>query len=68
MRHEMGAIAPDLLIRRNGTKHNFCELSALERPICDASITRVLVRKILGLYNIDIVCLYTHTPLPPKAF
>lgn len=37
MGHEMRAVAFDLLVRGDGAKHYFGELSAVERAVCDAT-------------------------------
>jgi hypothetical protein len=37
MGHEMRSISLHLLIGRDGTKNNFCELSAFKGSICDTS-------------------------------
>ena len=37
MRHKMSAVALDLLIRRDGAKHNLCKLASLKRLVGDSS-------------------------------
>ena len=37
MRHEMRSITLNLLIRRNRTENDFCELPPLERPVRDTA-------------------------------
>ena len=40
MRHEVGAIAFDLLVRGDGAEDDFSELSTFERAVCDAADVR----------------------------
>jgi len=37
MGHKMGTISSNLLIGRDSTEHDFCELSTFERPICNTT-------------------------------